>query len=306
MQIPNENFNISYADLEYLNGIVGYETVTLAGIEVAHQEVALAQLAGWSGDNITSGLVGLAYPSITSAYAGTVALADNFSDPSSHLVYSPIINTIFFVENLTDSVFSLTLSRNPDPDYGFGGYITIGGIPDITDPTVNASSKFVQTPILQVPFLGDAAAYAFYAIDVDALVYGKYKEADAEGATLYIVDSGTTLNYFTTEDAKEFNALFNPPAENIEGLYFVECTAVPPNLGVTIAGETFYHNPIDLIFDEGIGNNTCISGVQDGGALGAGFFILGDVFQKNVLSVFDVGNEMMAFSAREYYDVPGY
>ena len=36
--------------------------------------------------------------------------------------------------------------------------------------------------------------------------------------------------------------------------------------------------------------------------LGAGTFILGDVFLKNVLAVFDVGSVEMAFSSRVFYD----
>jgi hypothetical protein len=59
-QIPDENFNITYGDGEFLNGIMGTEKVTLADVEVT-QEVALINFAAWDGDGITSGLVGLAY-----------------------------------------------------------------------------------------------------------------------------------------------------------------------------------------------------------------------------------------------------
>jgi hypothetical protein len=46
-QIPDENFNIFYGTGdEWLNGIMGYEEVTLAGITVKMQ-VALASLASW-------------------------------------------------------------------------------------------------------------------------------------------------------------------------------------------------------------------------------------------------------------------
>ena len=194
-QIPDENFNISYADLEYLNGIVGYETVNLAGIEVTQQEVALANLAGWEGDGYTSGLTGLAYPAITSAFVGTNASADDFNSTASHLPYSPIINTIFFVENLTAPLFSLSLSRDP-ADLGFGGYLTIGGVPDVSMPTINASSTFASTPIqiLQDQFLGATPEYQFYTITIDGLVYGPFTPGSGEASTQFIVDSGTTLN----------------------------------------------------------------------------------------------------------------
>ena len=35
--IPDENFNVSYADGEYLNGIMGYDKVTFAGITIQKQ-----------------------------------------------------------------------------------------------------------------------------------------------------------------------------------------------------------------------------------------------------------------------------
>ena len=62
-QIPDENFNITYGDGEFLTGIVGYEEVTLAGLKVK-QEVALVNYAAWEGDGTTSGLIGLAYPAL--------------------------------------------------------------------------------------------------------------------------------------------------------------------------------------------------------------------------------------------------
>ncbi len=300
VQIQNENFNISYADLEYLNGIVGTDTVTIAGIEVSNQEIGLATLAGWAGDGISSGLTGLAYPSITSAFAGTDPKADQFNSTASHLPYSPIMNTIFFVENLTDPVFSLSLSRSP-ADEAFGGYLTIGGIPDIALPTINASSIFATTPLLPVAdrFSPTMAQYVFYIIEAQAIVV----DGNATAALEVIIDSGTTLNYLPSDVAEEFNALFQPPGEFSDdlGVYVVECTATPPSLGIVIGGQTFDHNPVDLVYDGELGGNLCLSGVQDGGSLAGGNIILGDVFLRNVLAVFDVGSEQMSFSAREYY-----
>lgn len=62
--IKNEEFNIGYGDGEFLQGIMGTETVTLAGITVKNQTIALANYAGWDGDNTTSGLTGFAYPAM--------------------------------------------------------------------------------------------------------------------------------------------------------------------------------------------------------------------------------------------------
>ena len=99
-QMPDENFNITYGDGELLNGILGTERTTLGGITVLNQTFALVNYAGWVsfhfplrpeewildefytdvyhqvGDGYTSGLLGLAYPAITSAYRGNDFHAD--------------------------------------------------------------------------------------------------------------------------------------------------------------------------------------------------------------------------------------
>jgi hypothetical protein len=50
------------------------------------------------------------------------------------------------------------------------------------------------------------------------------------------------------------------------------------------------------------GNDVCISGIDDGGSdTEEDVYILGDTFQKNVVTVFDIGAGELKFAAREYY-----
>ena len=53
-----------------------------------------------------------------------------------------------------------------------------------------------------------------------------------------------------------------------------------------------------MTIDGGFGGNICLSGIQDDGG---SFGILGDVFLKNVLAVYDIGASEMRFAARENY-----
>lgn len=62
-QVEGEYLDIKYADGEILSGVIGTETVTLAGITL-NQTIGLVNYAGWYGDGVTSGLMGLAYPSL--------------------------------------------------------------------------------------------------------------------------------------------------------------------------------------------------------------------------------------------------
>lgn len=300
VSIPNTNFNISYADGEYLNGHVGTDTVTFGGITVPKQEVSLAYLAGWFGDTFSSGLVGLAFPSITSVYSGSDPRQDVASTRGSNQIpYSPLMNTIFFVQNLTAPIFSISLSRDGGKStYGYGGSIEIGGTPDLQQSTINASSTFVTAPIQlfgQQAISSSKTAYTFYAVDVDGL---SYRTARSQRSIQYIVDSGTTLFYVPSADAAAINALFVPPAQLVQGNYLIECNAKPPQIGVKIGGTVLPLNPQDLIYKTSTSSSVCQSGIQDGGT---GPYILGDVFMVNVISVFDVGNMQMRFASRPYY-----
>lgn len=134
--IKDENFNIGYGDGEFLTGVLGYENITVAGLTVDHQEVALVNYSYWFGDSVTSGLMGLAYPLLTSAFEGTNTSADSLS---TQVEYDPIITTMI-KENIIDPVFSLALDRNSD-----SGYLALGGL-----PPVNYTGSFATTPILMV------------------------------------------------------------------------------------------------------------------------------------------------------------
>ena len=54
-----------------------------------------------------------------------------------------------------------------------------------------------------------------------------------------------------------------------------------------------------MILDAGDG--VCITGIDDGGDSDSDLFILGDTFQKNVVSIFDVGAVEMLFAPNEDY-----
>ena len=189
-------------------------------------------------------------------------------------------------------VFSLAISRD-ETGTGDGGTIAIGGVPA---DVANATGLYASTPI-ELLALSSSTDFLFYTISVEAL---DYDGADSAQSVQYIVDSGTTLNYLPTPDADAVNALFDPPAYEEEGLYYVDCDATAPDISVVIGGMEFATNPVDLklFIDEG---NTCVSGIQDGGAVDESLFILGDVFLKNVLAVFDVGAAEMRFAEREFY-----
>lgn len=237
-------------------------------------QVALGTSAFWNGDGISSGLIGLAYPSITSAYQGTDPTAN-----TARVGYDPLFTTMYKA-GLSSAMFSMAIER------GNGGYLAFGGLP----PVSGVNATFAAAPI-QI-LTSRAGSLSFYTITPDALAYtGSAKTQKSQ----YIVDSGTTLVYLPTATAKTVNNLFSPKATLQQGTYVVSCTAKAPSFGVKIGGTTFQVSAADMILKDPSG--VCISGIQDGGS---GPYILGDVFLQNVVAVFDVGAAQMRFASHKY------
>lgn len=299
--IPDQNFNITYSDGERLTGDMAYETITLAGITVVMQEFAVVDYAAWFGDGYSAGLVGFAYATLTSAYKG--------SDPSQDqrggkIMYNPLFTSMYNL-SLIAPVFSLAIDRDPNN----GGILALGGIPDV--PIV---PTWISAPIQSVGvFVGSSTpAYEFYSIESDGFAvatsifvqFNPYpnnnplkKNLLAPGTTV-IVDSGTSLIYAPNSVADAVAAAFQPPGnyDSVNDAYFVSCTAQPPVFGVCIGKKVFYVNGLDMIVPANEGQ--CLSGVQPNNN---GLTILGDVWMKNVLAVFDIGAETMRFAARSTY-----
>ena len=90
---PDKNFNITYGSGEFLTGTVGFDTVTVAGLSVPHQEIGVVTSAAWEGDTVTTGIMGLANRNATSVFNGTNPDLDNRTtnlDPYNPFFFSAV------------------------------------------------------------------------------------------------------------------------------------------------------------------------------------------------------------------------
>ncbi|KAF7344192.1 Acid protease [Mycena venus] len=293
---PNVSFNITYGDGEFLSGPVGFDTVTIGGLSVTHQEIGVPTLTAWEGDGINTGLIGLAFPGLTSVY--------NTTDPTkasgaNQLPYSPLFLSAVSEKKVKNPFFSVALDRGTfdqqendpfDPNLGF---LSFGGIAPV--PVTNTA---VTVPVqgysatTGIPSNGPGSEFFFYTVDVEAYTFpGSNRVVTANNNT--ILDTGTTLNFVPTDVAAAYNAQFHPPATLDEdfGLFVVDCNARVPQFGVVIGGKTFQIDARDQILPAGTddnGNIICITGTQDGGPdVAEDIFIMGDVFLHNVVSTFN-------------------
>lgn len=292
---------------------MGYQDVTFSGITVENQQVALVNYGYWLGDQESSGLLGFAYPSITSAFSGTDP-RDNDYEGSIH--YNPFFWSAF-ERGKVESMFSLALTRGTE---GAAGQLALGCLPDI-----QYKGEFVSTPLVVyndpgsgveltnltyytiVPegyILHDSGAEkAYFASTGQPLDISSSLEnaSNISTSNQAIVDSGTTLTYLPTALSAKLNALFDPPAIYLadQDIYEVDCNATIPTFGVRISEREFYFDDRDLLLTGELGfdpeTGLCMTGIQPAYT---GPSILGDNFLKNVVAVFDVGNVEMRFAAQ--------
>jgi hypothetical protein len=135
--IDDIEFRLTYGDGSFVRGPFGLQDIMIANLTVKRQQISLVDTASWGGGGLASGLLGLAYPILTSAYAKSSL--NHTIDSPGHKVYDPIL-TSMRKQGLSPPIFSVSVNaRNGS------GWLAFGGV-----PPVNHDADFVSTPIRKV------------------------------------------------------------------------------------------------------------------------------------------------------------
>ncbi|KAH7378133.1 aspartic peptidase domain-containing protein [Cadophora sp. MPI-SDFR-AT-0126] len=309
--VRDVNFNIVYGDGSYLRGSYGVLGVELAGIWVKTQ-IALAKDVGWVAEGITSGLLGLSYPSITFAFSGTNYSADT---PEKQVPYDPIF-TSMWKQHKISHVFSLAIGRpSVPPSSAPEGYLALGGLAPVSTTGPWARADIEISP-LGPGYTNRSLPYPqiqWYTITPDAFLYTttpagqppvwKPLNTGPPGTPKFqtLIDSGVTHTWLPTPIADHVASLFVPPAvwnQTVYG-YSVPCTAQVPQLAVKINGVILPWHKKDIIMDDFTGEGGCVSGVNNG--RGYAPYTLGDTWMRSNLVVFDVGRGEVRVRSRGEY-----
>lgn len=298
--VANQTFGVQYGTGIAL-GKVAYANVTVNGITVEHQKIGLVDRTNDVGDDLGSGILGLGFPPLTSAHPGKDL--DNSTLLFNRAVYDPVFVSMY-KQDLVEPWYSFAIERpQKNTTVSPGGWLGLGELPPVKHSQDWAVKQIEVTEGLPNELTGGKNEITLMTLTVDGVTWGNSSaNSKVTNSTPFqaVVDTGNHMNLFPTEIAEAINSLFDPPGkfDKESHVYFVDCNATTPELGVILDGQTFWHQkPEDLIFHDTSGlcySSVAPTGEDDGLALN----FLGDAFLRNVVSVFDFGKEEMRFAAR--------
>lgn len=292
-QIPSEWFGVHYGNGDAV-GLLGHEDVTLGGITIERQEVGIVNRSTTPGDGINTGVVGFGYPVLTSAHLNNDT--SNSSLLTDRILYDGLF-TRMYKAGFIEPYFSLAIERPPVGEVtGAGGYLALGELPPVAHSPAFATVPVEITKAIPLFLTNGTPQITEWTLSVAATTYGGTTNSTAFQA---LVDVGNPLNYIPATQAAAINQAFRPPAvfDTNTSTYAVACNATPPVVGFKIGNQTFLHNRLDMVVNNGDG--TCTSAVAAVYATdGVELNVLGAAFLTSVVAVFDMGNNEMRFAAR--------
>jgi hypothetical protein len=295
--VSNQTFGVQYGTGIAL-GTVGHETVSLGGISVANQTIGVVSRTTDKGDGLSSGILGLGFPGLTSAHHGAEMKNDSVSLLTNRAIYNPLFVNMY-KQGSVESWYSLALERPPNKTVSTapGGWLGLGQLPPVSHSDKWAAAPIEVTRAIPDFYYQGKPDITLMTLTVDGVAWGTASNSTKFQA---VVDSGNNMNMLPREIAEPVNAAFKPAAKFSAdlGIYLVDCAAEAPPFNITIGGTSFPVAAADMISRD-ISSGACYSTVSrpaEGSGVDLNF--VGDAFLRNVVAVFDFGKTEMRFAAR--------
>ncbi|MBN3292477.1 PEPA protein, partial [Polypterus senegalus] len=260
-QSSNQNLAIQYGTGS-MTGILGYDVVTITGIEVTNQEFGLSVTE--PGDTFTyapfDGILGLAYPVISSS--GATPVFDNMMDQGL----------------VSEDLFSFYLS----PDGKSGSEVLFGGI-DTSHYTGNIN--WIRL-----------SSQTYWQITVSSITINGKPVACAKSCQA-IVDTGTSFLTGPIDALQNILKLLGA-TKDPHGYEMITCNRAGrlPTIVFHINGNKYPLPPSAYVFEQGPTSSTCYLGIQAMDIPSSKLWILGDVFLRKYYSIFNRGRNMIGLA----------
>ncbi|KAI0032971.1 acid protease [Vararia minispora EC-137] len=182
---------------------------------------------------------------------------------------SPFFQTLIANQAVGEPVFSFKLAES-------GGQLYLGGA-----DSSQYTGSFTFVSVNQV---------GYWQVTMDGVSVGG---TQVVGSTSAIIDTGTTLIVGDSQSVASVYSSISGAQANSDGTYSIDCNA-SPDITLTFSGQKFSINPSTFILANGDG--TCTGGLSYDDRIASNFWIVGDVFLRNVYTSFDVGNRRVGFA----------
>ncbi|KAJ9612586.1 hypothetical protein H2200_004183 [Cladophialophora chaetospira] len=284
-RIPGRIFRQRYAPM-IASGFPGTVPVTIAGLTTTTAASVAENLHNPGLTRFASGLVGLGFSPMTGDWT-----ADSIATNFTHIPTKSLLTSLFEQHKISPQ-FAVSISRPSGKEVlSYGGVLTIGGLPHLEDPKVNATDDFASASFETydsselnetthgLPLLAD------YVISVEGIYYGALGNMSVNSKPAqYLLDCGSPGIKIPIAHFNNWLAMFNPPlqggAENE-----VSCSAPVPEFKFKIGGKLFPINPADLV--QKWTDGRCYQTLSGSDGSGAPPYLLGDLFYRNVVAVHD-------------------
>lgn len=259
INVTSDQFSISYTSGS-VQGMIAIDTLSYAGFS-SPMHFGLASTVDSSfADFPIDGIMGL---------PGKDKSPDSFPG---------VINTLFNQSLISERVFGINLGRGSNENDE--GSFTIGGID---------SSKYTGD-IVYTPSIANSD---FWELEVGGTFINDF-EVDFGGSRTAIIDTGTTLLIMAPDDALKLHSHIS--GSQTDGSNFVIPCNTTMLLQFEFNGVKWTVSPEDYIgnvYSESDG--TCISNIQ-GIQFSDNRWIFGDVFLKNMYSVYNMDTQQVGFA----------
>ncbi|KAF9225690.1 acid protease [Gyrodon lividus] len=276
----NTNVNLTYG-IGSAYGNIAYTTVSFGGYQVENQAFVNVQK---TLDMTGQGILGL----------GLIGLSE-VARESKTKTAQPIMANIFTQHPSTPMFVGLALERSEDGEDTSGGVLSIGEY----DPQFSNISGTSKHPV--TPTSSSRWTIAMSKMTVNGKDYTLKSDVQGtkKGQAIALIDSGTSLAYIPSDAVDAIYSVIDGAVHvktNDQDSWYVPCLS-QSNVSFTFGSDTYPINPMELttpvtITDNGKQYTVCLNAFQAplNGEQADLDFLLGDIFMRNVYSVFNFGN----------------
>ncbi|KAH0826718.1 aspartic peptidase domain-containing protein [Lanmaoa asiatica] len=297
----NTTVNLTYG-IGSAYGNIAYAPVSFGGYEIDNQAfLSVSKTSDWQG---AEGILGLGLD-------GLSALERTTKNTSTQSVMA----NMFAQRPSAPHLIGLALERSDDGEDTAGGFLTIGEYdPQFSNVTYTPKNPVTPTSTSRWTIAMDAMTVHGQHYALKSIVQGTKK-----GQAIALIDSGTSLAYIPSDAVDEIYGQFSGSVHvktSDQDAWFVPCLGQvnlsftfacvfcsfllsydDPNVGRTGRNVAYPINPMELsspvrVTDQNDQYTVCINAFRPPlDKKERDFdFLLGDIFMRNVYSVFNFGN----------------